>query len=89
VVLTLPGFTITDLLQEGTKSVIYRGVRTEDNRSVVIKGLRPEQCTTRNIEQLKHEYAIAQHLNLSGTLQALALEVDRGVPYLVLGDFQE
>ncbi|HIK16841.1 MAG TPA: AAA family ATPase [Leptolyngbyaceae cyanobacterium M33_DOE_097] len=86
-VLTLPGFTITDLLQEGTKSVIYRGVRTEDNRSVVIKGLRPEQCTTRNIEQLKHEYAIAQHLNLSGTLQALALEVDRGVPYLVLEDF--
>jgi len=87
VVLTLTGFTITDLLQEGTKSVIYRGVRTEDNRSVVIKGLRPEQCTAYNIEQLKHEYRIAQHLSLPGTLQALALEFDRGAPYLILEDF--
>ena len=85
--LTLSGFTITDLLQEGTKSLIYRGVRVEDGCSVVIKGLRPEQCTVHNIEQLKHEYAIAQQLNLPGTVQALALEFDRGVPYLILEDF--
>ena len=85
--ITLPGFTVTDLLQEGTKSLIYRGVRTEDRYPVVIKGLRPDRCTTHNIEQLKHEYAIAQQLNRPGTVQALALEFDRGVPYLILEDF--
>lgn len=85
--LTLPGFRIKDLLQAGTKSVIYRGMRDVDARPVVIKGLRPEQCSAHNIEQLKHEYAIAQQLNLPGTLQVLGLEIDRGVPYLIFEDF--
>ncbi|MGA7938243.1 MAG: serine/threonine-protein kinase PknK, partial [Kovacikia sp.] len=85
--LTLSGFTITDFLQEGTKSLIYRGVRVEDSCPVVIKGLRPEQCTAHNIEQLKHEYAIAHPLNLAGVVRALALEMDRGTPYLILEDF--
>jgi PAS domain S-box-containing protein len=87
VALSLSGFTITDLLQEGTKSLIYRGVRDADGCSVVIKGLRPEVCTARNVEQLKHEYTIAQQLNLPGTVQALDLEFDRGLPYLILEDF--
>ncbi|MGB3202095.1 MAG: AAA family ATPase [Nodosilinea sp.] len=85
--LTLAGFTVTELLQAGTKSLIYRGVRGADNCPVVIKGLRPEQCTDYNITQLKHEYAIAQRLTMTGILRALALEVDRGVPYLILEDF--
>ncbi|MEP0912570.1 AAA family ATPase [Leptolyngbya sp. GB1-A1] len=83
---TLSGLTITDLIQEGTKSLIYRGVR-EDGCPVVIKSLRPEQYSARNIEQLKHEYAIGQQLNLPGTVRALALEFNRGVPYLILEDF--
>lgn len=85
--LTLSGFTITDLLQEGTKSLIYQGVRDADGHAVIIKGLRPEQCTAYNIEQLKHEYAIAQQLDLPGTVKALALAFDRGMPFLVLEDF--
>ncbi len=84
---TISGFTIIDLLQEGTRSLIYRAVRTEDAYPVVIKGLRPEQCSVGNIEQLKHEYAIAQQLNLPVTVRALALEFDRGIPYLILEDF--
>jgi PAS domain S-box-containing protein len=87
VVLTLPGYTITDLFQEGTRSLIYWGVRVEDGYPVVIKGLRPENFTEYNIEQLKHEYTIAQQLNLPGTVKALALEFDRGLPYLILEDF--
>ncbi|WP_199333414.1 AAA family ATPase [Oculatella sp. FACHB-28] len=87
VTLTLPGFITSELLQEGTKSLIYRGVRVEDNCPVVIKSLRPGQCTTQNVEQLKHEYAIAQQLNLPETIQALALIFDHGLPYLVLEDF--
>lgn len=84
---TLPGFTIHDLLQAGTKTLIYRGVRDADGCAVVVKGLRPELCTPHNIEQLQHEYAIAQQLNLPGTVQALDLQFDRGLPYLILQDF--
>ena len=85
--LNLPGFTITALLQEGTKSLTYRAIRDVDHRPVIVKGLRSEQCTPQNIQQLKHEYAIAQQLNSPGTVEALSVELDRGMPYLILEDF--
>jgi signal transduction histidine kinase len=57
--IALPGFKIVSLLKAGLKAVIYRGIKVKDRSPVIIKGLRPEQCTPNNIEQLKHEYAIA------------------------------
>lgn len=86
-VVSLPGFTSVALLQEGTKAILYRAVRESDHAPVIIKGLRPEVCTSNNIEQLKHEYAIAQRLNTSRTINAYALELHQGIPYLILEDF--
>jgi PAS domain S-box-containing protein len=87
VTLKLPGFTITTWLQEGTKVFICRAIRDVDGCPVIVKGLRPQHCTSVNIEQLKREYEIAQRLNLSGTVQALSLELYAGMPFLVLEDF--
>ncbi|MDZ8187728.1 MAG: AAA family ATPase [Nostoc sp. ChiSLP02] len=85
--LKLPGFTITSWLQEGTKTFTCRAIRDVDGCPVIVKGLRSEQCTIGNIEQLKHEYAIAQKLNLPGTVRVLSLELYRGMPFLILEDF--
>lgn len=85
--LELPGFTITTCLQEGTKTFICRAIRNIDGCPVIVKGIHSQQCTPRNIEQLKHEYAIAQRLNLPGTVNVVSLELYRGMPYLVLEDF--
>jgi PAS domain S-box-containing protein len=85
--LTLPGFTIVNLLKEGGKALLYRGIRVEDQCSVIVKGLRPDCCTPNNIEQLRHEYAIAQRLNTPVAVKAYALEMHQGVPYLILEDF--
>ncbi len=84
---SLPGFTITALLQEDAATILYRAVRQSDQRQVAIKALRPERCTPSNIEQLKHEYAICQQLNVSGTINACALELHQGAAYLILEDF--
>ena len=86
--IALPGFKIVTLLKAGGKAVIYRGIRVKDRCPVIIKGLRPEQCTPNNIEQFKHEYAIAQKLNTAAALQVYALEIDRGIPYLIMEDFE-
>jgi serine/threonine protein kinase len=86
-VVSLPGFTSVALLQEGTKAILYRAVRETDHVPVIIKGLRSEACTPNNIEQLKHEYAIAQRLNTSKTINTYALELYQGLPYLILEDF--
>ena len=86
-VLTLPNWSIESLLQEGAKAVLYRGFRVADQTPVIIKGLHPGRCTPQNIAQLKHEYAIAQRLTTSATVQAYGLETHQGVPYLFLEDF--
>ncbi|MEH2344880.1 MAG: AAA family ATPase [Nostoc sp.] len=82
--IALPGFQIVTLL----KAVIYRGIKVKDRCPVIIKGLHPEQCTPNNIEQLKHEYAIAQRLNTTAAVKAYALEIHQGIPYLIMEDFQ-
>ncbi|WP_414513355.1 AAA family ATPase [Nostoc sp. PCC 9305] len=86
--IALPGFQIVTLLKAGVKAVIYRGIKIKDRCPVIIKGLRPEQCTPNNIEQLKHEYAIAQRLNTTAAVKAYALEMHQGIPYLIMEDFQ-
>lgn len=86
--IALPGFQIVTLLKAGVKAVIYRGIKVKEQCPVIIKGLRPEQCTPNNIEQLKHEYAIAQRLNTTAAVKAYALEIHQGIPYLIMEDFQ-
>ncbi|QFS48617.1 AAA family ATPase [Nostoc sphaeroides] len=86
--IALPGFQIVTLLKAGVKAVIYRGIRVKDQCPVIIKGLRKEQCTPNNIEQLKHEYAIAQRLNTAAVVKAYALEMHQGIPYLIMEDFE-
>ena len=85
--IALPGFEIVALLKAGVKAVIYRGIKVKDQCPVIIKGLRPEQCTPNNIEQLRHEYAIAQRLNIAAAVKAYALEMHQGIPYLIMEDF--
>ena len=85
--IALPGFQIVALLKAGVKAVIYRGIKVKDQCPVIIKGLRPEQCTPNNIEQLRHEYAIAQRLNIAAAVKAYALEMHQGIPYLIMEDF--
>ncbi|QLE48746.1 GAF domain-containing protein [Nostoc sp. C057] len=86
--IALPGFKIVTLLKAGVKAVIYRGIKVKDQCPVIIKGLRPEQCTPNNIEQLKHEYAIAQRLNIAAAVKVYALEMHQGIPYLIMEDFE-
>ncbi|MEH2147715.1 protein kinase domain-containing protein [Nostoc sp.] len=86
--IALPGFKIVTLLKAGVKAVIYRGIKVEDQCPVIIKRLHPEQCTPNNIEQLKHEYAIAQRLNIAAAVKVYALEMHQGIPYLIMEDFE-
>ncbi|MCW5313301.1 AAA family ATPase [Nostoc sp. KVJ3] len=86
--IALPGFKIVTLLKAGVKAVIYKGIKVKEQCPVIIKGLHPEQCTPNNIEQLKHEYAIAQRLNIAAAVKVYALEMHQGIPYLIMEDFE-
>jgi serine/threonine protein kinase len=38
----IPGYTFRDCIYDGTKILVYRGLRNEDNQPVVIKLLKSE-----------------------------------------------
>ena len=74
-------------IQEGTATLIYRGIREPDSTSVIIKTLKAEYPTLEEITRLKHEYKILQLLNLEGVVKALSLETYNNKLALVLEDF--
>lgn len=93
--LRLDGYTLGELLYEGTRTLVYRGTRTADARPVVIKLLRNEYPTFRELLQFRNQYTImlriananVKNLDLPGIVKPLTL-----LPYgnsfaLVMEDF--
>ncbi|HVK67058.1 MAG TPA: AAA family ATPase [Polyangium sp.] len=66
-------------IHEGSNTVLYRGEREDDLTPVVLKLPRGD-VSPRDIERLRHEYAILKTLDAPGVVKALALEPsERGV----------
>ncbi len=82
----LPGYQITEVLQLGVKSIVYRGVRESDTASVIIKTLHTEYPTIEDITRLRHEYKISSNLKLEGIIKAYSLEKYKNSFALILED---
>ncbi|HLM47855.1 MAG TPA: protein kinase, partial [Myxococcaceae bacterium] len=80
-------YTITDTLQNGGGTIIYRAVRDEDGRLVVIKALGPNRPRPRDLARLRNEQEIGAQLTTPSAIRPLALEVIDAAPALVLEDF--
>ena len=82
----LPGYTITEVVQLGVKSIIYRAVRESDRASVIIKILNSEYPTIEEITRLRHEYKISSDLKLEGIVKPHSLEKYKNSLALILED---
>jgi serine/threonine protein kinase len=82
----LPGYKITEIIQIGVKSIIYRGVRESDRASVIIKTLLSEYPTIDDITRLRHEYKISSNLKLEGIIKPYNLEKYKNSCALILED---
>jgi predicted ATPase/signal transduction histidine kinase len=81
-------YAITETLYESGRAALYRAVRREDRRPVVLKVLGPRRPSPRDVERLKNEYMVGQRLlALPRVLHVVALDTYRGMPALVLEDF--
>lgn len=85
--ITFPGYNIVTEIREGTKTVVYRGVRTRDARPVILKVLKGRHPDLKAIAQLKREYAITKDLRIDGIVKPYALEQHGHDLALVLEDF--
>ncbi|MBE9069627.1 AAA family ATPase, partial [Leptolyngbya cf. ectocarpi LEGE 11479] len=78
----LSGYTLVEKLYEGTSTVVYRAIQSEQQCSVVIKALRHDYPSFSELVQFRNQYAIAQALSaqctnnppLLGIIRPLSLE---------------
>ncbi|MDC0676284.1 sensor histidine kinase [Sorangium atrum] len=80
-------YAITETLHEGQTTRLLRAVRSADGCPVILKVLDPRRSRPKDIERLKHEYAIGKALSHEAIVAPLALETYEGLPALVVEDF--
>ncbi|WGV28843.1 ATP-binding sensor histidine kinase [Halotia branconii] len=85
-IFTLPGYRITEQIYSGSKTLVYRGFREQDQTSVIIKLMRNEYPTFNEIAQFRNQYTITKNLDLPGIVKPLCLENYRNGYALVMED---
>ncbi|HSF76050.1 MAG TPA: protein kinase, partial [Microcoleus sp.] len=83
----LSGYQITEQLYTGTRTLVYRGIRTRDQYPVVIKLLRNEYPTFNELVHFRNQYTIAKNLDFPHIVKPLTLEVYHNSYALVMEDF--
>lgn len=83
----LSGYQITEQLYAGTRTLVYRGIRTRDQYPVVLKLLRNEYPTFNELVQFRNQYTIAKNLDFPHIVKPLTLEVYHNSYALVMEDF--
>ncbi|WP_193199539.1 ATP-binding sensor histidine kinase [Nostoc sp. MG11] len=83
----LPGYRITEQIYSGSKTLVYRGIREQDQKLVIIKLMRNEYPTFVEIAQFRNQYTITKNLDLPGIVKPYSLENYRNGYALVMEDF--
>jgi serine/threonine protein kinase len=70
----------------GTKTLVYRGRRTNDQKPIVIQLLRNEHPDLQELARFRNQYAISQALQTSGIVEVYSLERYQNSDALVMED---
>ncbi|NET61737.1 MAG: serine/threonine protein kinase [Symploca sp. SIO2E6] len=86
--LKLDGYQILSAIYNSANSIVYRGIREQDNHAVILKVLKQDYPTPAELTRYKQEYEITRHLNLvEGIVKAYSIrEYHRGL-VIILEDF--
>ncbi|MDY7013352.1 MAG: AAA family ATPase, partial [Cyanobacteriota bacterium] len=85
--IALPGYRVTELLHESSRTLVYRGYREADQKPVILKLPRNEYPSFNELLQFRNQYAIALHLSHLGIVGSYRLERYRNNYALVMEDF--
>ncbi|MEH2261905.1 trifunctional serine/threonine-protein kinase/ATP-binding protein/sensor histidine kinase [Nostoc sp.] len=84
---SIPGYRIYDLLYNGSRTLVYRGVRETDSLPVVIKLLKNPYPSLGELLSFRNQYTIAKNLNSPLIVQTYSLEPYQNSYALVMEDF--
>ncbi|MDZ8239344.1 MAG: AAA family ATPase [Nostoc sp. ChiQUE01a] len=82
-----PGYRITEQIYSGSKTLVYRGIREQDQKSVVLKLMRNEYPTFAEIAQFRNQYIITKNIDIPGIVKPYSLDNYRNSYILVMEDF--
>ncbi|NER51065.1 MAG: serine/threonine-protein kinase PknK, partial [Symploca sp. SIO1A3] len=82
----LPGYCFIEPIYQCSRTLVYRGERSDDHKRVILKLLKSEYPSFQELVQFRHQYTIAKHLNLPGIVQPIALLNYRHSLVLVMED---
>ncbi len=85
--ITIAGYQILTQIYESANSVVYRGIREQDNESVILKVLKEDYPTPQELTRYKQEYEITRRLNLDGVVKAYGMEPYQRSLVIILEDF--
>ncbi|MEG4444399.1 AAA family ATPase [Microcoleus sp. AT9_B5] len=80
-------YQILETVYSGSRTLVYRAIRTSDRLPVVIKLLKNEYPTFSELVQFRNQYTIAKNLCQPGIIQTYSLEPYRNGYALVMEDF--
>ncbi|MGE5658821.1 MAG: AAA family ATPase [Actinomycetota bacterium] len=86
-IVNLPGYQITEQLYVGTRTLVYRGIRTSDQYPVAIKIPRNEYPDFNELLQFRNQYTIAKNLDFPSIIKPLTLEIHGNSYAIIMEDF--
>ncbi|MBE9198778.1 MULTISPECIES: ATP-binding sensor histidine kinase [unclassified Nodularia (in: cyanobacteria)] len=86
-IFTIPGYRMTEQIYSGSQTLVYRGIREQDQKSVILKLMRNENPTFAEIAQFRNQYTITKNLDIPGIAKPLSLENYGHRDVLVIEDF--
>ncbi len=85
--ITLPGYQILSTISENENTLVYRGIREQDEQPVILKVLKQDYPTPLQLSQYQQEYEITHNLNLVGVVKAYSLEKYQNTLVIIFEDF--
>ncbi|MBD2026356.1 PAS domain S-box protein, partial [Leptolyngbya sp. FACHB-711] len=85
--ITLPGITIHSKIYESLASLVYRGIREQDNCAVIAKVLKQDYPSPQDLTRYRQEYEITRFLNIEGVVKAYSQQDYQRTLVLLLEDF--
>ena len=81
------GYQIIAQIYEGDNSIVYRGIRQQDNLPVIVKMLKQDYPSPAQLTHYRQEYEITRNLNLKGVIKAYSLEEYQRKLVIIFEDF--
>ncbi|WP_445247626.1 trifunctional serine/threonine-protein kinase/ATP-binding protein/sensor histidine kinase [Microcoleus sp. OTE_8_concoct_300] len=72
--INLAGYEITSKIHESNNSLVYRGLRKQDNQPIILKFLKQDYPMPASLVRYKQEYEITRNLDLESVPKTYSLE---------------